>query len=221
MKKISVFDIIGPVMIGPSSSHTAGALRISLIAYKIFKGKINEVRFTVYGSFAKTYKGHGTDRALLGGIMGFDTDDERIRNSFEIADKKNIKYTFIEGETTQYMHPNTVKIEVFGDDSSLNLIGESIGGGSVLIKQINGIDVKFTGEYTTIMVQQIDKPGVVAYITKILSENNINIAFMSMFRESFGEKAFTMLELDQEVSEDILVKLKDHEYIIDTFLITL
>ena len=153
--------------------------------------------------------------------MGFDTDDERIRNSFEIADKKNIKYTFIEGETTQYMHPNTVKIEVFGDDSSLNLIGESIGGGSVLIKQINGIDVKFTGEYTTIMVQQIDKPGVVAYITKILSENNINIAFMSMFRESFGEKAFTMLELDQEVSEDILVKLKDHEYIIDTFLITL
>ncbi len=221
MKTLSVFDIIGPVMIGPSSSHTAGALRISLIAYKIFKGKINEVKFTLYGSFAKTYKGHGTDRALLAGIMGFDTDDQRIRNSFEIADNINLKYSFIEGEATPYMHPNTVKIEIFADDSTMDLIGESIGGGSVVIKQINGIDVKFTGEYTTIMIQQIDKPGVVAYITKVLSENNINIAFMSMFRESFGERAFTMLELDQDVPIEILDKLKEHEFISDTFLITL
>ena len=221
MKKISVFDIIGPIMIGPSSSHTAGALRISLIAYKIFKGTIKEVKFTLYGSFAKTYKGHGTDRALLGGIMGFDTDDDRIRNSFDIADNNNLKYSFVEGETTPEMHPNTVRIDILGEDSSMSLVGESIGGGSVLVRQINGIDVKFTGEYTTIMVQQIDKPGVVAHITKVLSENNINIAVMSLFRESLGEKAFTMLELDEKVSEDILLKLKENEYIIDTFLISI
>lgn len=221
MKKTSVFDIIGPVMIGPSSSHTAGALRIALVANKIFKSKIDSAIFTLYGSFAKTYRGHGTDRALLGGIMGFNTEDARIKDSFGIADKNGIKYKFIEGEENKDFHPNTVKIDIEGSDKKLSIIGESIGGGSIVITQINGIDVKFTGEYTSIIVQQVDKPGVAAHITNVLMNENINIAFMSIFRESKGEKAFTVLEIDNNVDESITEKLSSHENIINVFLISM
>lgn len=221
MKKTSVFDVIGPVMIGPSSSHTAGALRIALVASKIFKSNIDSAVFTLYGSFAKTYRGHGTDRALLGGIMGFNTEDARIKDSFGLADQKGIKYTFIEGEENKELHPNTVKIDIKGDNKELSIMGESIGGGSIVITQINGIDVKFTGEYTSIIVQQIDKPGVAAHITNVLMNENINIAFMSIFRESKGEKAFTVLEIDNNVDEGITEKLANHENIINVFLISM
>lgn len=221
MKKTSAFDIIGPIMIGPSSSHTAGALRIALVASKIFKSEIDNVVFTLYGSFAKTYRGHGTDRALLAGIMGFSTEDSRIKDSFDIADIKGIKYSFNEGEENKDLHPNTVKIEIEGSGKELSITGESIGGGSIIIKQINGIDVEFTGEYTSIIVQQIDKPGVAAYITDILMKENINIAFMSIFRESKGEKAFTVLEIDNKVDESITAKLSSHENILNVFLISI
>lgn len=220
MKNISVFDIIGPVMVGPSSSHTAGALRIALIAHKIFKSMIEEVQFTLYGSFEKTYKGHGTDRALLGGILGFDTDDERIRDSYNIAKQRGINYSFVLGTMDLGMHPNTVRIEIRGGNKTLSLVGESIGGGSVLIREINGIQVKFTGEYTSIIIQQADLPGIVAHIAGCFTKRSINIAFMSMFREAVGEKAFTILELDEEVSEDVVEDIKNHPYIEDAFLIS-
>lgn len=207
-------------MVGPSSSHTAGALRIALVAHKIFKEEIEEVVFTLYGSFEKTYKGHGTDRALLGGIMGFETYDERIRDSYAIADNRGINYSFVLGEMDAGMHPNTVKIEVQGSGKQLSLVGESIGGGSILIRQINGINVKFTGEYTSIIIEQRDMPGIVAHIAGCLTNRNINIAFMSMFREAIGEKAFTILELDEDVSEEVLQDIKDNPYIEDAFLVS-
>lgn len=219
MRKISVFDVIGPIMIGPSSSHTAGALRISQVAYKIFKDEIKEAKFTLYGSFSQTYKGHGTDRALIGGILGFDTENEKIKNSFELANEKGISVKFEIGEMDPDMHPNTVEIDLKGEQKTLSIMGESIGGGAIIIKKINGIDVKFTGEYTTVIVQQTDKPGVAAHITKVLTEQGINIAFMSIFRESMGEKAFTILELDEKIKPDLLDGLKNSPNINDVFLV--
>lgn len=219
MRKISVFDVIGPIMIGPSSSHTAGALRISQVAYKIFKDEIKEAKFTLYGSFSQTYKGHGTDRALIGGILGFDTENEKIKNSFELANEKGISVKFEIGEMDPDMHPNTVEIDLKGEQKTLSIMGESIGGGAIIIKKINGIDVKFTGEYTTVIVQQTDKPGVAAHITKVLTEQGINIAFMSIFRESMGEKAFTVLELDEKIKPDLLDELKNNPNINDVFLV--
>lgn len=220
MKKISVFDVIGPIMVGPSSSHTAGALRIALVAHKIFKDEIKQVDFTLFGSFEKTYRGHGTDRALLGGILGFETYDERIRNSYEIAESKGIEYSFILGGMEPGMHPNTVKIDLRGKEKSLSLVGESIGGGSILIKEINGIQVKFTGEYTSIIIQQKDVPGIVAHIAGCLTDKNINIAFMSMFREAVGERAYSILELDEKINEDIIDDIKKNPHIEDAFLVS-
>ena len=142
MNDISMFDIIGPNMIGPSSSHTAGALRIAHLAGKLAPAKISKVTFTLYGSFAWTYIGHGTDRALVGGILGFHPDDERIRNSFQIAEAEGLSYEFIENTTEHDVHPNTVDIFIQCENgATIDLRGESIGGGNALIRKLNGIDI--------------------------------------------------------------------------------
>ncbi len=220
MKDISIFDVIGPNMIGPSSSHTAGALRISLLAYKIAEQDIKEVKFVLYGSFAQTYRGHGTDRALLAGIMGFGTEDERIRDAFEYADKQGLKYTFETNLTNKSVHPNTVEIIMKnskGEEKSI--MGESIGGGNVQVKQINGIDVMFTGKYSTIIVRQKDRKGVVAHITKSLSDYEINIAFMRLYRTQKGETAYTIIEADQKIDRQVADKIMECENIEDTTII--
>ena len=155
MSFISVFDVLGPNMIGPSSSHTAGAAAIALLARKMFHYDLKTVEFTLYGSFAQTYKGHGTDRALLGGIMGFSTDDRRIPDSFAIADQTGLSYRFATDHTDTEVHPNTVDI-LMSDDSgyTLSVRGESVGGGRVRITRIDQVDVDFTGEYSTLIVIQ-------------------------------------------------------------------
>ena len=145
MAFISAFDVLGPNMIGPSSSHTAGAVAISLLAQKMINGPVKKADFILYGSFAKTYKGHGTDRALLGGIMGFETDDIRIRNSFAIADERGLCYTFTTNEREKEVHPNTVDIRLENEKGDvLTVRGESLGGGKVRITRINQVDVDFT-----------------------------------------------------------------------------
>lgn len=170
MSFISVFDVMGPNMIGPSSSHTAGAARIALLARKLLTGSLKKVEFTLYGSFAKTYHGHGTDRALLGGIMGFATDDVRIRDSFQIATDNGIEYSFIPNNVETDVHPNTVDILMVNEEGQeMTIRGESLGGGKARLCRINGVEVDFTGEYSSIVVVQKDAPGVVAYITKCLS----------------------------------------------------
>ena len=204
MSFISVFDVMGPNMIGPSSSHTAGAARIGFLAQKMINGPLKKVEFTLYGSFARTYKGHGTDRALLGGIMGFSTDDMRIRNSFEIADQKGLSFSFTPNEIETDVHPNTVDIHMINEkNQEMTVRGESLGGGKVRIVKINSVQVDFTGEYSAVIVTHQDKPGVVAYITKCLSDRNVNIAFMRLFRESKGEIAYTIVESDGHLPEDI------------------
>lgn len=204
MSFISVFDVMGPNMIGPSSSHTAGAARIGFLAQKMINGPLKKVEFTLYGSFARTYKGHGTDRALFGGIMGFSTDDMRIRNSFEIADQKGLAFSFTPNEIETDVHPNTVDIHMINEkNQEMTVRGESLGGGKVRIVKINSVQVDFTGEYSAVIVTHQDKPGVVAYITKCLSDRNVNIAFMRLFRESKGKIAYTIVESDGHLPEDI------------------
>ena len=210
MAFISLFEVIGPNMVGPSSSHTAGAVSMALLARKLFPGKIKEVHFTLYGSFAKTYRGHGTDRALMGGMLGFETDDLRIRDSLALAKKAGIDYTFTISEETDGIHPNTADMDILGT-----------GGGKVKIVKLNNISVDFTGEYSTLIVSQTDKPGVVAHITKVLSEAGVNIAFMRLFREEKGAAAYTVVESDEKIPEDIPEKIRENPLVSDIMLVQL
>ena len=220
MSFISVFDVLGPNMIGPSSSHTAGAARIGFLAQKMIGGNVVRADFTLYGSFAKTYHGHGTDRALLGGIMGFSTDDMRIRNSFKIAQETGLAYTFTPNETEIEIHPNTVDISITNKNGqTMSIRGESLGGGKVRIVRINGVKVDITGEYSAIIVVQQDKPGVVAHITKVLSDRGVNIAFMRLFREAKGHTAYTIVESDGKLPEDVTENLKDNVNVRDVMVV--
>jgi len=214
MSEYGLFDVIGPIMIGPSSSHTAGAVKIGRIAYHIFDEKINEVIFYLHGSFAKTYKGHGTDRALLAGVLGMLPSDENIRKSFEIANEKGLKYSFEEADLGE-VHPNTVKICLFSDSKKLEVTGSSIGGGKILITNLNSFDVEFSGEYSTLITKHYDVPNIIGKITGIIGENNVNIAFMKVFRHIKGEKARLIIEIDGEMPELVIKKIKQIEEVID------
>ena len=175
----SLSEVIGPFMIGPSSSHTAGACRIGKISRLIVNEKIKSVVFYLHGSFGKNYKGYGTDRALVAGILGMDTDDVRIINSLEIAERSGLNISFIEKELGNIYHPNTVKLEIETlTNRKVSIIASSIGGGNIEIVDINGKDVYFTGKYNTLFIDYIDKPGIVYKVSKILSINDINIAYL-------------------------------------------
>lgn len=223
MTGISLFEVIGPNMVGPSSSHTAGAASMALLARKLFPGTIRQVQFTLYGSFVRTYRGHGTDRALLGGIMGFETDDLRIRDSLELAKKAGIAYSFSKAEEEpDDIHPNTADMDIQGTNGErLFVRGVSLGGGKVKIVKLNQIEVDFTGEYSTLIVSQTDKPGVVAHITKILSEEGVNIAFMRLFREEKGAAAFTIVESDEKIPKEVLEKIRENPLVSDIMLVQL
>jgi len=211
MSFISVFDVLGPSMIGPSSSNTAGTAIIAFLAQKMLQGSLKKVEFILYGSFAKTYEGHGTDRALLGGIMGFHTDDTRIRDSFDIARQRGLEYHFTVNETETDVHPNTVDIIMTNTSGqTMTIRGESLGGGKVRIVRINQVEVNFTGEYSAVIVVHQDKPGVAAHITKCLSDCNVNIAFMRLFREAKGNTAYTIVESDGRLPENITEALTEN-----------
>ena len=200
MNEIGTFDILGPNMIGPSSSHTAGALRIAFIAGKMVE-KPAVVRFVLYGSFARTYHGHGTDRALVGGILGYHPDDERIRDSFEHAKEAGLDFTFEENFTDKEIYPNTVDIYVKDENGNeMSLRGKSIGGGNAVITRLNGVDVDLTGNYSTIVVQHIDKKGTLAFVTAVLSAYDLNIGSLRLYRESKGKMAYAIIEVDTMVS---------------------
>lgn len=220
MAFISVFDVLGPNMIGPSSSHTAGAEIIAFLAQKMITPPLRRVSFTLYGSFAKTYHGHGTDRALLGGIMGFSADDTRIRDSFQITAQRGLAYSFTPNETETDIHPNTVDIRMENAAGQVMTVrGESLGGGKVRIVRINGVKVDFSGEYNALIVVQQDKPGVVAHITNILSEHNVNIAFMRLFREAKGHTAYTIVESDERLPEGVDALLRQNPNITDVMVV--
>ena len=199
-----LFDVLGPVMTGPSSSHTAGAVRIGLTARNLLGEAPKTAEILLHGSFAATGRGHGTDRALLGGIMGFSADDTRIRDSFAIATDRGLGYSFTPNEVETDIHPNTVDIRMENAAGQVMTVrGESLGGGKVRIVRINGVEVDFTGEYNALIVVQKDKPGVVAHISKILSDRGVNIAFMRLFREGKGHTAYTIVESDERLPEGV------------------
>lgn len=220
MKEISIFDVIGPNMIGPSSSHTAGALRIALLAGKLTRERAAQVEFTLYGSFSQTYRGHGTDRALLAGILGFGTEDARIKDSFRLADEAGLAYHFVVNETEKELHPNTVDIAITDEKGARTTVrGVSTGGGSCTIARINGVNVSLSGNYNTLLIRQLDKPGVLASITRVLSDYSINIAFMRMYRESKGQTAYTIIEVDGGIPEAAAHKIEENEHVESALLI--
>ncbi len=219
MAFLSIFDVVGPNMIGPSSSHTAGAAAISLIARKMFAKDIKNVKFILYGSFAKTYKGHGTDKALLGGSLGFLSDDIRIRDSFDIANDLNIGYSF-EESTLDLEHPNIVDVCMESDKGEKMVVrGVSVGGGKVKIVSVDNVDVEFFGEYSTIIIDHLDKKGVMAFIVNCLKDADINIATMKSSRDIKGEKAHTIIECDDRIDESTIDTLRQNEDIKDVMLV--
>ena len=219
MNEIGIFDILGPNMIGPSSSHTAGALRIAFIAGKMVSKPVS-VKYVLYGSFARTYKGHGTDRALVAGILGYQTDDERIRDSFEHAHAAGVSFEFIENFTETDVYPNTVDVYVTEENGAeVSRRGESIGGGNAVITKLNGVDVELTGNYNTLVVEHMDKKGVLAFLTAILSANEINIATLRLFREGKGKKATTIIEVDSEASSQVVATLYGLDAIMNVIVV--
>ena len=220
MASISVFDVLGPNMIGPSSSHTAGAGSIAYLAQKMAGGNIKKAKFVLYGSFAETYHGHGTDKALLGGILGFRTDDKRIRDSFKIAEDRGVEFEFTVNETETDLHPNTVDICIeTSDGKELNVRGESVGGGKCRIVRIDNVPVDFTGEYSAAIIVQKDMPGVIKHIAGTLSDRNINIAFMRLFREGKHERAYTIVETDDSLPQELRDAILQNEYVEEVMIV--
>lgn len=207
MKSVGVFDILGPIMVGPSSSHTAGAARLGKVARAVAGADIEEVTFYLHGSFAKTYKGHGTDRALVAGILGMEPSDLRLRDSLEIARELGLKIDFKEADLGD-VHPNTVEFIIRGKEGNYGLIGSSIGGGSIEVTSVNGNAVNFTGAYPTVIVSNRDVPGVLSKVTSILYDNDINIAFMKVFRNQKGKNATMVFEVDHEITAEIIGNIK-------------
>lgn len=204
MKTLSAFDIIGPRMMGPSSSHTAGAARLAKMAGRIGGPDIVKATFTLYGSFAKTYRGHGTDKALVAGLLGMEPDDERLPDSFAEAERQGLEIHWRLSDE-QKPHPNTVLIDTVNrKGGTASIVGQSIGGGNLVITNINGVDVEITGEYPTLIVDHIDEPGVVGCVTRVLGECSINIAFMRVFRKTRGGKAYMVIEMDDTVNVSVL-----------------
>jgi L-serine dehydratase len=207
---VSLLDIIGPVMVGPSSSHTAGACRLGLLARCLVGGTPQHARVELHGSFARTGEGHGTDKAIVGGLMGFRPDDERIRDALGIAEREALDYRFEKttlGEDNE-IHPNTVRITVERDDRSSVMVGSSLGAGRVLITEIDGYPVEVTGNYNTIVLVAEDVPGSVARIATILAEDGINIATLRLTRKERGGDAFMVIEVDEQPDEKVRADIR-------------
>lgn len=199
---MNLFDIIGPVMVGPSSSHTAGAVKIGYVSRKLMAQPIVKAKILLYGSFLATGKGHGTQLAIVAGLLGMKEDDSRIPNSLEIAKEKGMEVFFGEANLKEG-HPNSVELILTGEKGKeLEIVGESLGGSRINIAKIDGLCANFSGDYPTLIVHNLDQPGHVAEVTSMLSHKSVNIATMQLYRESRGSRAVMVIECDQEVPKD-------------------
>ena len=205
-RMVSLLDIIGPIMVGPSSSHTAGACRLGLLARGLVGGTPQTARIELHGSFARTGEGHGTDKAIVGGLMGFRPDDERLRTALEIAEHEGLDYRFEKTTISDDAHPNTVRMTMDRDDRHSVMVGSSLGAGRVLITEIDGYPVEVTGNYDTIVLVAEDVRGSIARIAGLLAEDGINIATLRLTRKQRGGDAFMVIEVDEAPSEVV----RDH-----------
>jgi L-serine dehydratase len=193
---VSLLDIIGPVMVGPSSSHTAGACRLGLIARALVGGTPERAKVELHGSFARTGTGHGTDRAIAGGLLGYSPDDERLRESLDAAPAAGLEVTFENTKLRGEHHPNTTRITVHRAGKTATLIGSSLGAGRILVTAIDGFPVDVTGAYTTLVVVARDEPGIVARVATALAEEKVNLATLRVSRRQKGGDAIHVYELD-------------------------
>ena len=206
---MNVFDIIGPVMIGPSSSHTAGAARIGRITRLLLGEPVRTAHIRFHGSFAKTWQGHGADRAVIGGLLGLNVDDENLRRSRKLAAEQGMEYD-ISPVQVRGAHPNTVIIEAIGESGkTVTVQAASVGGGSVLVQYLNGMEVGFSGSKTTLIIQHKDVPGAIAKVSRLLAASRTNIATMRVFREEAGGRAVMALELDSVPEETHIDALRN------------
>ncbi|GEN86540.1 L-serine ammonia-lyase, iron-sulfur-dependent subunit beta [Oceanobacillus sojae] len=212
MKYNSVFDIIGPVMVGPSSSHTAGAARIGKAARNLFGRQPKWAKIHLYESFAKTYRGHGTDFALVGGLLGMETDDPQISKALQLAQEKGLEIEFIE-DSASANHPNTVRMIIGDDSEQQELMGISIGGGKVEITELNGFELRLSGNHPAILIMHNDRFGAIASVTKILAKHELNIGHMEVNRKDVGKEALMVIEVDQNVDDAILQELQAADHI--------
>ena len=207
---VSLLDIIGPVMVGPSSSHTAGACRLGLLARCLVGGTPETARIELHGSFARTGEGHGTDKAIVAGLMGFAPDDDRIRTALEIAEREGLDYKFEKttlGEENE-VHPNTTRITIQRGERSATMVGSSLGAGRVLVSEIDGYPVEVTGNYNTVVLVAEDVKGSVARIATLLAEDNINIATLKLTRKTRGGDAFMVIEVDDMPSTNLRDRIR-------------
>jgi L-serine dehydratase len=201
---VSLLDIIGPVMVGPSSSHTAGACRLALLGRGLVGGTPQRAVLELHGSFARTGEGHGTDKALVGGLLGFRPDDERLRTALEIAEREGLEYRFEKASLGEDKHPNTVRMTLELGDEKATLVGSSIGAGRIVVSEIDGFPVEVTGGYHALVIVADDVRGSIARITGILAEHDINIATLRLTRKQRGGDAFIVLECDQPPTDDVV-----------------
>ncbi len=203
MKQHSLFDIISPVMIGPSSSHMAGAIRLGLIAGKIYSSPVKKVTFKLYNSFAETGKGHGTDKGLMAGLIGLNTDDLRVKTVFDLEEVKKIEYKY---EFLHHLnrHPNAVDF-IINDEMTIS--GNSTGGGNIEITKINEFETSISGEYPTLIIFYKDKPGMISRVTELILEKHINVATMNCTRNAKGETASMCICLDSPVEKNIVERI--------------
>lgn len=205
---LNLFDVLGPVMIGPSSSHTAGAARAGRVARMLLGEQPLRAHIRLCGSFAKTGKGHGTDRAIVGGILGYLPDDVRIRDSFAHAQASGLSYSFSLEEESHY-HPNTAIITLSGKDREVTAAIASVGGGAICVKEIDGAAVDFSTDYNTTVVFNLDRLGTVAAVTQLFADGGVNIAFLRLFRSGAGGQAIMVLESDQALENCMLDRLRE------------
>ena len=220
MMTTSAFEILGPIMVGPSSSHTAGALRIAAVARSLAPCHVARARFTLHNSFSRTYRGHGTDRALVAGMLGLAPDDTRVRDSFSMAVEQGMDFSFVEAGDDADLHPNTVTIGMLCDDgTSIEVRGESLGGGRVRISALNGVEVEITGDYPTLFVSHMDRPGVLAALTGAMARADANIATVHTYRTSRGGNAYTVFECDQRVDAELLSQIRGIDNVLEASVV--
>ena len=205
---VSLLDIIGPVMVGPSSSHTAGACRLGLLARGLVGGTPERATIELHGSFARTGEGHGTDKAIVAGLMGFRPDDDRIRTALVIAEREGLDYRFEKTTLDEEAHPNTVRITLERGDRKAVMMGSSLGAGRVLVTQIDGFPVEVSGNYNTIVLVAEDIRGSIATIASLLADAGVNIATLRLTRQKRGGDAFMVIEVDEYPNEAVRDRIR-------------